>query len=197
MSNGSTVLSISDIDSLQDNHRARGLHRTANQLTQTAALQNLRNPMTHRVQRVQELIRRELGPILDTQLLPFGGCLVTIHEVSLTPDLKQCFVYVGILGKASNRRKHREAAQRRARHDPAAISTSASNSRTRPSLIFKHDDSVERGVRIVNLIETLPEPLPEEPTSAGGHREDRRRSDAEPGEETSDRNVQPTIAKRR
>ena len=60
--------------------------------------------MTHRVQRVQELIRRELGPILERNF-SFSGSFVTIHEVVITPDLKQCFVYVGILGKGEERQK--------------------------------------------------------------------------------------------
>jgi ribosome-binding factor A len=119
--------------------------------------------MTHRVQRVQELIRRELGPILD-RTFQFPGCIVTIHSVSLTPDFKQCFVYVGILGKAQ---------------EPGTILKRLNEGRgiiqkdlykrvklkNSPTLTFKHDDSVERGVRIVNLIESLPEPLPDEPLS--------------------------------
>jgi ribosome-binding factor A len=116
--------------------------------------------MTHRVQRVQELIRRELGPILDKNF-HFSGCIATIHEVSLTPDLKQCFVYVGVLGKTA---------------DPAEIIKRLNDGRSliqrelykrvklknSPTVYFKHDDSVERGVRIVSLIENLPEPLPDE-----------------------------------
>src|SRR4051812_14274177 len=119
--------------------------------------------MTHRVQRVQELIRRELGPILDRTFV-FQGCIVTIHGVSLTPDLKQCFIYVGILGKQQSP----EAILKRLNDGRGIIQRDLYKRvklKNSPSLIFKHDDSVERGVRIVNLIETLPEPLPDEPLS--------------------------------
>jgi ribosome-binding factor A len=116
--------------------------------------------MTHRVQRVQELIRRELGPLLDKHF-HFPGCIATIHGVSLTPDLKQCFVYMGILGKTD---------------EPANIIKRLNDGRgliqrdlykrvrlkNSPSLVFRYDDSVERGVRVVNLIGDLPEPLPDE-----------------------------------
>ena len=27
------------------------------------------------------------------------NCLVTIHDVDVTPDMRQCFVYVGVIGK--------------------------------------------------------------------------------------------------
>lgn len=119
--------------------------------------------MTHRVQRVQELIRRELGPILDRTFV-FQGCIVTIHGVSLTPDLKQCFVYVGILGKQQSP----EAILKRLNDAHGVIQRDLYKRvklKNSPSLIFKHDNSVERGVHLVNLIETLPEPLPDEPLS--------------------------------
>src|SRR5436853_409305 len=117
--------------------------------------------MTHRVQRVQELIRRELGPILDRNF-QFPGCITTIHSVSLTPDLKQCFIYVGILGNndAPERVVKRLNDERGMIQKELYKRVKLKNS---PTLSFRHDDSVERGVRIVNLIENLPEPLPDEP----------------------------------
>lgn len=118
--------------------------------------------MTHRIERVQELIRRELGPILDRSF-HFPGCIATIHAVSLTPDLKQCFVYVGILGKT----EQPEAIVKRFNDAHGMIQRDLYKRVTlknSPTLIFKYDDSVERGVRVVSLIEDLPEPLPDEPT---------------------------------
>lgn len=117
--------------------------------------------MTHRVQRVQELIRRELGPILDRNF-QFPGCIATIHEVSLTPDFKQCFVYIGVLGKTVEP----EAILKRLNDGRGVIQRDLYKRvklKNSPTLYFKHDDSVERGVRVVSLIEALPEPLPEEP----------------------------------
>ena len=117
--------------------------------------------MTHRVQRVQELIRRELGPILDRNF-KFNGSIATIHEVSLTPDLKQCFVYVGTLGKGDppdlvvKRLNHGRSLIQRELYKRVILKNS-------PSLFFKHDGSVERGVRVVSLMESLPEPLPDLP----------------------------------
>jgi ribosome-binding factor A len=116
--------------------------------------------MTHRVQRVQELIRRELGPILDKNF-HFPGCIATIHGVSLTPDLKQCFVYVGILGKTTEP----ETIIKRLNDGRSLIQRDLYKRvklKNSPTVYFKHDNSVERGVRIVSLIENLPEPLPDE-----------------------------------
>jgi ribosome-binding factor A len=111
--------------------------------------------MTHRVQRVSELIRRELCTILERNYT-FGSCLVTIHEVELPADLKQGFVYVGILGtgqtpesivkklNASRGHIQRELYKR------VVLKNS-------PVLTFRVTDSVERGVHLLNIINSLPE----------------------------------------
>jgi ribosome-binding factor A len=112
--------------------------------------------MTHRLHRVQELIRRELGPILERNFT-FPGAFVTIHDVNITPDLKQCFVYVGILGKGEspeNITKRLNSGRRIIQRD-LYKRVVLKNS---PTITFKADDSVERGVRVLNLIENLPPP---------------------------------------
>ncbi|MEI6534471.1 MAG: 30S ribosome-binding factor RbfA [Verrucomicrobiaceae bacterium] len=112
--------------------------------------------MNHRVQRVQELIRRELGTILG-KTYSFNNCFVTIHEVSMTPDLKQCFVYVGILG---DERKH-DAIIKKLNDQHGLIQRQLYKRvvlKHSPTLVFKFTDSVERGVRLINIIENLPPP---------------------------------------
>jgi len=115
--------------------------------------------MTHRVHRVQELIRRELGPILERNFT-FSGSFVTIHEVNITPDLKQCFVYVGILGQGESA----ESITKRLNSGRRIIQRDLYKRvvlKNSPTLTFKADDSVERGVRVLNLIENLPPPAAE------------------------------------
>lgn len=112
--------------------------------------------MTHRVHRVQELIRRELGPILERNF-SFSGTLVTIHDVDLTPDLKQCFVYVGMLGgseTAENIIKRLNSGRRIIQRDLYKRVVLKHS----PTITFKADNSIERGVRVLNLIENLPPP---------------------------------------
>jgi ribosome-binding factor A len=43
-------------------------------------------PMTNRIARVRELMKTELAAILQKDF-EFGGALVTVHDVDLTPDL--------------------------------------------------------------------------------------------------------------
>lgn len=91
----------------------------------------------------------------------FGGRLVTIHDVDITPDLKQCFIYLGVLGKEGGDEVVLKKLQayrpqiQRALYKRVIL-------RNSPQLLFRVDHSIERGVRVLNLIESLPEPLPDE-----------------------------------
>jgi ribosome-binding factor A len=112
--------------------------------------------MNHRLARVKELIRRELGTIFERSYR-FEGSLVTIHDLDLTPDLKQCFVYVGILGNGAPRdqiiKKLNEGRSQIQRDLFKRVILKNS-----PTLSFRIDESIERGVRVLHAIETLPEP---------------------------------------
>ncbi len=112
--------------------------------------------MNHRLARVKELIRRELGTIFERSFR-WEGSLVTIHDLDLTPDLKQCFVYVGILGNGAPRdqiiKKLNEGRSQIQRDLYKRVILKNS-----PTLSFRVDDSIERGVRVLHAIETLPEP---------------------------------------
>ena len=93
----------------------------------------------------------------------FDGVIITVHDVQATPDLKQCFAYVGIIGKAQSGEaiidklnKQRGAIQREV-HKRITMKSS-------PQIFFRLDQSVDRGVRILNAIDNLPppaDPLPE------------------------------------
>jgi ribosome-binding factor A len=107
-------------------------------------------------------MKHELADILSKDF-EFGGALVTIHEVDLTPDLKQAHIYIGIIGRedcqADAMRKLTKAAH--------TISQKLSKRvilKNTPSLHFKHDDSVERGVRVLGIIEEIDAQVaPDEP----------------------------------
>lgn len=117
--------------------------------------------MSHRVQRVGELVKRELSMILEKDY-SFGACIVTIHDVRPTPDLKQCFVYVGVMGPDDQKAGviHKLAKERaflqKALHKRVIMKHS-------PTLFFRLDSTIEKGVRILNAIDNLPPPGPELP----------------------------------
>lgn len=120
--------------------------------------------MSLRVQKVRELIRRELCTILEKDYR-FENCLVTIHDVSPTPDMRQCFIYVGVIGKPYQQ----DAAIEKLTKARGAIQRDLYKRvklRSSPQLFFRLDKSVERGVPLLNIIDNLPPPLPDLPEDA-------------------------------
>ena len=58
--------------------------------------------MKHRLQRVNELIKRELGELIIRECR-FTAQLVTVREVDVSPDLKQAHVYISVIGSDAER----------------------------------------------------------------------------------------------
>ena len=110
--------------------------------------------MNHRIDRVRELLRRNLGELIERDFR-VEGALVTVSEADITPDLKQAHVYISVLGGDPNAvlarlRDHRKELQH-------ALSRRVVLKYT-PRLIFHHDASAERGVRILRLLDDIPPP---------------------------------------
>jgi len=121
--------------------------------------------MKHRLERVREVIKRELSEIIVRDIA-FANALVTVQEVDITPDLKQAHVFVSILGAEAD--KHAAMAQL---HDHRKSLQAALSKRVvlkyTPQLHFEIDTALERGTRVINLLEQIdipegdPDPKPE------------------------------------
>jgi len=109
--------------------------------------------MSQRLTRVRELIQRELGDMIQKDIT-FPNSLVSIHGVDLTPDLRHCHVFIGVLGGPGSERRAMEILQK-ARGLLQSKLASRVVLKFTPKLHFKLDSSVERGVRTVNLLEQL------------------------------------------
>src|SRR5207302_158391 len=59
-------------------------------------------PMKHRLERVKEVIKRELSEIIPREMT-FHATLVTVQDADITPDLKNCFVYVSAIGSEEDK----------------------------------------------------------------------------------------------
>jgi len=109
--------------------------------------------MKHRLERVNELIRRELGDLI-TREYQFESKLVTIQQVDTTPDLKHAHVYVSIIGGEAE--AHRDMALL---HDHRAQLQQTLAKRIilkyTPHLHFRLDESIERGTRVLNILDEL------------------------------------------
>ncbi len=108
--------------------------------------------MKHRQLRVNELVKRELSAIIAREL-NFEGALVSVNAVDVSPDLKSAHVFVSTLGAANGEsvigklEAHRPALQvELSRHVVLKYT---------PHLTFHLDDSIERGARVLEILQDL------------------------------------------
>jgi ribosome-binding factor A len=109
--------------------------------------------MSERMRRVNESVRQVLAEALPDLKDPRIG-LVTITGVVTSPDLRIATVYVSVLGNARKRRS--TLAGLEAAHGllQGQLARQLRMKRT-PQLTFEYDLSVERGVRMTQLIDEL------------------------------------------
>lgn len=117
--------------------------------------------MSRRTDRINELLRREIGHIIQKDY-EWHGKLVTVSEVEVTQDLKEGKVWIGVLGGDAApvmEKLNREHGGIQAKVMKRVVLKST------PVLQFRHDSSAVRGVDIVNLLEEV-DKLPKAPVDA-------------------------------
>ena len=114
--------------------------------------------MKHRLERVNELIKRELGDLI-VRHCRFTAQLVTVQQVDVTPDLKHAHVFVSVIGAPAE--QHQAIAQLHgARVELQRELAKRVVLKYTPYLHFKLDEAAERGDRILQILSglNLPEP---------------------------------------
>ncbi|SRR5581483_628360 len=109
--------------------------------------------MKHRLERVREVLKRELSEIIPREVT-FTATLVTVQSVDVTPDLKNAYVYVSAIGSAAQKKtaltvleQHRQLLQHEVSKRVVLKYT--------PQLHFRMDDSIERGDRVIQILSQL------------------------------------------
>lgn len=109
-----------------------------------------------RAERVSRALRREISDILRHELKDPRIGFVSVTEVELSSDLRQAKVYCSVLGAEDQKRKAL-AGLRSATGFVRAEVARRIRLRHAPELVFRLDDSIERGVRVVSLMTKLSE----------------------------------------
>lgn len=109
--------------------------------------------MKHRLVRVAEILKRELSTAILREV-PSDGALVTVNAVDVTPDLRHATVHVGVMGTAA---QQREVMERLEQHRVLLQSECAKRVvlKFTPQLHFRLDSSIERGTRVLNILDEL------------------------------------------
>ncbi len=115
---------------------------------------------TRRLDKVNELMKREIGTFVAKEF-EWPGTIVSILGVEITEDLREGRVWVGVVGRMHPSQvieklsKHRGDIQH-------AVSRRVTL-RCTPRLSFRHDNSAQRGVDMVNLLDDIEHNLPKAP----------------------------------
>jgi ribosome-binding factor A len=107
-----------------------------------------------RLQRVRELLKREIGEAIRREFRVEEAGLITVNDVDVAGDLKSAIVFVSILGTPDQQKKGLQLlAEHRVRIQ--GLVGRAIILKYTPTLKFVFDDSIVRGNRVLQIIEEL------------------------------------------
>jgi ribosome-binding factor A len=111
--------------------------------------------MNRRLLRLNDTLRREISEMIFRQLKdPRLGSMVTVTGVETTPDLRQARVHVSVLGSLEERKAALSGLRSASRFMRREIGDRL-DLRYSPELIFMYDDSIERGARVLALLDEV------------------------------------------
>jgi ribosome-binding factor A len=113
--------------------------------------------MSLRIERVRELLKRELGEIIRREIPVGEAGLLNVNEVTVSKGFHLATVYVGVLGDAEQKKRAAALLEKNTKRFQGLIARSVVLKYT-PQLRFVIDDSVERGNRVLSILEELDKP---------------------------------------
>ena len=115
---------------------------------------------TRRLDKVNELMKREIGTFIQKEF-EWPGTIVSILDVEITEDLKEGRVWGGVVGRMAPAQVIEKLSRKRGEIQKAVSKRVVL--RNTPRLTFKHDNSAQRGVNLVNLLDDIEMNLPKAP----------------------------------
>ena len=109
---------------------------------------------SHRLQRVRELLKREIGTVIRREVPIQEAGLVSVNDVDVAGDLRSAIIFISILGTAEQQ-KRGFAMLEEGRGRIQDLVARAVVLKYFPTFKFVLDDSVVRGNRVLKIIEEL------------------------------------------
>jgi len=108
-----------------------------------------------RIDRIEEQLRIELSEIIEREIQDPRIGLVTVTRIKVSPDLRHARVFVTVLGAEDQRKKTIEGLRSAASYTRRSLSKRLHHLKRIPELTFDYDDSVEKGIRIEELLDQI------------------------------------------
>jgi len=114
-----------------------------------------------RLQRVRELLKREIGEAVRREFHVSDAGLITVNDVDVAGDLKSAVVFVSILGNADQQKRGFQLLTEHRARIQSLVARSIILKYT-PALKFVFDDSIVRGNKVLQIIEELEKSAPDD-----------------------------------
>jgi ribosome-binding factor A len=108
-----------------------------------------------RIDRIEEQLRIELSEIVEHEIQDPRVGLTSVTAVKVSPDLRHAHVFVTVLGDEAQQKKAMEGLRSAASFVRRALSKRLQHMRRIPELTFDYDESVEKGMRIEELLDRI------------------------------------------
>ena len=109
---------------------------------------------TKRQKRVGELIQEIISDLLETKLEDPRLRAVTITDAEITPDLRQARIWYSVLGESEQVEAATQALRKAAGFLRRELGVHLRLRRV-PEIVFKRDDSWQRGARVDDLLQQI------------------------------------------
>ena len=107
-----------------------------------------------RLQRVRELLKREIGEAIRREFQVSDAGLITVNDVDVAGDLKSATVFISILGNPDQQKRGFQLLNEHRVRLQGFVGKAVVLKYT-PMLKFVFDDSIVRGNRVLQIIEEI------------------------------------------
>ena len=115
---------------------------------------------SHRLLRVRELLKREIGEAIRREMPVEQAGLITVNDVGLAGDMRQATAFISILGSPEQQRTGIALLRKNQRRIQGLIAKAIILKYT-PQVRFVIDDSIARGNKVLEIIADIERTLPE------------------------------------
>jgi ribosome-binding factor A len=109
------------------------------------------------MERVRELLKREVGEVIRRELPVNEVGLITVNDIDVAPNLHTATVFVGVLGGEAQKKRGMEALEKNRIRIQGLVAKAVILKYT-PKLRFILDGSIERGNRVLQILDEWEKP---------------------------------------
>jgi ribosome-binding factor A len=107
-----------------------------------------------RIQRVRELLKREIGEVIRREFEVSEAGLITVNDVDVSGDLHSAVVFISVLGRPEQQKRAIALLAHHRKRIQGLVGRAVVLKYT-PTLRFKVDHSVNRGNRVLEIMNEL------------------------------------------